>query len=79
MEENIRINAQFTEERHTLDHIPAQESGLYVLVYDQVWCKAKHVAVALLVRPPAQTKRHEEKPGVLQESHLIIQVQVPET
>lgn len=51
----------------------------YILVYDEVWCKAKHVAVTLLVRPPAQTKRHEEKPGALQQSHLIIQVQVPET
>lgn len=51
----------------------------YILVYDKVWCEAKHVAVTLLVRPPAQTKRHEEKPGVLQQSHLIVQVQVPET
>lgn len=51
----------------------------YILVYDKVWCEAKHAAVTLLVRPPAQTKRHEEKPGVLQQSHLIVQVQVPET
>lgn len=79
MEENIQITTQFREERLTPDRYTAQEGGLYVLIYDQVWCKAKHVPVTLLVRPPAQTERHEEEPGVLQQSHLIIQVQVPES
>lgn len=51
----------------------------YVLVYDEVWREAQHVAVALLVRPPAKTERHEEEPGALQQSHLVVQVQVPET
>ncbi len=51
----------------------------YVLVNDKIWCKAEHVAVALLVGPPAQTKRHEEEPGALQQSHLVVQVQVPKT
>lgn len=55
------------------------ERELDLLIYDQVWCKAKHLAVTLLARPPAQTERHEEKPGALQQSHLIIQVQIPET
>lgn len=50
-----------------------------LLVDDEVWCKAKHVAVALLVRSPAQTERHEEEPGALQQSHLVVQMQVPET
>lgn len=79
MEGNIHINTQLREERLTLDHYTGQEGGLYVLIYDQVWGKAKHVPVTLLVRPPAQTERHEEEPGVLQQSHLIIQVQVPES
>ena len=50
-----------------------------ILVDDEVWGKAEHVAVALLVRSPAQTKGHEEKPGALQQGHLVIEVQVPET
>lgn len=50
-----------------------------LLIDDEVWCEAEHVAVALLVRPPAQAERHEEEPGALQQGHLIIQVQVPET
>lgn len=78
MGENIQIDTQFREERLTLHHWTAQEGGRHVLIYDQVWRKAKHVPVTLLVRPPAQTERHEEEPGVLQQSHLIIQVQVPE-
>lgn len=79
MEENVQIKTEFREERVTLDQETAQGGGLYVLVYDQVGCKAKHVHVTLLVGPPAQTERHEEEPGVLQQSHLIIQVQVPES
>lgn len=79
MEENTQLKAQFRVERHPLGHCAAKPGGVDVLVYNQVWCKAKHVAVTLLVRPPAQTERHEEEPGVLQQSHLIIQVQVPET
>lgn len=51
----------------------------YVLVDHQVWGEAQHVAVTLLVRSPAQTKRHEEEPGGLEQSHLIVQVKVPET
>lgn len=51
----------------------------YILVDDEVGCEAEHVAIALLVRPPAQTERHDEKPGALQQCHLVIQVQVPET
>lgn len=51
----------------------------YVLVDDHVRRKAEHVAVALLVGPPAQAEAHEEEPGALQQGHLVVQVQVPET
>lgn len=51
----------------------------YILVDDKVRRKAEHVAVALLVRSPAQAERHEEEPGALQQSHLVVQVQVPKT
>lgn len=51
----------------------------YVLVDDHVWREAQHVAVALLVRPPAQAETHEEEPRALQQGHLVVQVQVPET
>lgn len=50
-----------------------------ILIDYEVWCEAEHVAVALLIRPPAQTEGHEEEPGTLQQGHLIVQVQVPET
>lgn len=46
----------------------------YVLIDDQVWCEAQHVAIALLVRPPAQAEGHEEEPGALQQGHLVIQM-----
>lgn len=40
----------------------AEQPLNYVLIHDEVRSKAQHVAVALLVRPPAQTESHEEKP-----------------
>lgn len=51
----------------------------YSLVNDQVWSKAQQVAIGLLVGPPAQSKSHQEHPGVLQKGHLVIQVQISET
>lgn len=53
--------------------------GQHILVDDEVWCEAEHVAVALLVRSPSQAEGHEEEPGALQQSHLVVQVQVPKT
>lgn len=50
----------------------------YILVDDEVWGEAEHAAVALLVRPPAETEGHEEEPGALQQRHLVVQVQVTE-
>ena len=50
----------------------------YVLVDDEVGREAEHVSAALLVGPPSQAEGHEEEPRALQQSHLVVQVQVPE-
>lgn len=56
-----------------------KQSLLDSLVDDQVRSEAEHAAVALFIRAPTKTKGHEEEPGALQQSHLVIQIKVAET
>lgn len=50
----------------------------HILINHKIWCEAQHVSVTLLVGSPAEPEGHEEEPGTLQESHLIIKVKVSE-
>lgn len=68
-----------TRGKERLGGLRGSSGSSYSLVNDQVWSKAQQVAIGLLVGPPAQSKSHQEHPGVLQQGHLVIQVQIPET
>lgn len=52
---------------------------LYVLVKHQVRRKVKHPAVDVFIGPPSQGKHHHSHPWVLDDSHLVIHVEVSET
>lgn len=52
---------------------------LYVLIEHKVRGKVKHPAVDVFVGPPSQGKHHHSHPRMLDDSHLIVHVEVSET
>lgn len=52
---------------------------LYILIKHEVRGKVEHPAVDVFVGPPSQGKHHHSHPRMLDDSHLVVHVEVSET
>lgn len=51
----------------------------YILVEHEIWGKVEHPPVDVLVRPPSQGEHHHPHPGLLNDRHLVVHVEISET
>ena len=56
-----------------------KKSELYILVEHKIRGEVKHPAVDVLIGPPSQGKHHHPHPWMLNDGHLVVHMEIPET
>ena len=52
---------------------------LYVLIEHKIWSEVQHPAVDVLIGPPSEAEHHHPHPWILDDSHLVVHMEISKT